>query len=283
MVSAISRITISCTLLILVVAAGIIGVMATEGLSYIDALYFVIVTIATVGYGDIAPATGAGRLVAVLIIIAGVGMFVSVFATAVEGLVSRSERRARQHKINMMIGLFFSEAGTEILGSFARIDPRAGEIRDHLIFSKDPGVEDFRHMRRFLEGHTYAVDAGAADLPGLQRLLEEKKDFLLRLLENPALFEHDAFTDLLHAVFHLREELAVRDDLAALPGTDCAHLAGDIARAYRALALEWLGYLQHLHATYPYLFSLAVRRNPFDESASAVVLEGTGVREKTAV
>ncbi|MDG6251150.1 MAG: potassium channel family protein [Methanocalculus sp.] len=271
MVSAPSRITISCTLLLLIVTAGVLGVMATEGLSLSDAVYFVVVTIATVGYGDIAPVTGAGRLIAVLIIIAGVGTFVSVFATAVEGLVSRSERRARQRKINMMMGLFFSEAGTELLGSFARLDPRAGELRDTLAPGSDPGAEDFRRMRRCLEGHGFAVDAAAADLPGLQRLLEGKKEFLLRLLENPALFEHDVFTDLLHAVFHLREELAVRDDLAVLSGADRTHLAGDISRAYRALALEWLGYLQHLHATYPYLYSLAARRNPFDESAGPVV------------
>gem|GEM_PF-2128974 len=148
MVSAPSRITISCTLLLLIVTAGVLGVMATEGLSLSDALYFVVVTIATVGYGDIAPATGAGRLIAVLIIIGGVGTFVSVFATAVEGLVSRSERRARQHKINMMMGLFFSEAGTEFLDAFARLDPRAGELRETLAPGSDPGAEDFRRMRR---------------------------------------------------------------------------------------------------------------------------------------
>lgn len=271
MVSATSRITISVALLALIVTAGVLGVMVTEGLSFIDAVYFVVVTIATVGYGDIAPATGAGRLVAVLLIVAGVGTFVSVFATVVESLVSQNERQARIRKINMILGIFYSEAGTEILTAFARLDPDAEAIREQLVVRGDSDVEDFRRIRQCLAGHRYAVDGSAADLAGLAQLLEGKKEFLLRLMENPAIFEHDAVTDLLHAVFHLREELLLRDDLAALPEADRAHLTGDISRAYRLLALEWLGYLRHLQTTYPYLFSLAVRRNPFDDRASPTV------------
>ena len=40
-----------------------------------DALWYVIVTISTVGYDDQYPVTGAGRVVGVLIIIVGVGIF----------------------------------------------------------------------------------------------------------------------------------------------------------------------------------------------------------------
>ena len=44
----------------------------------------------------------------------------------------------------------------------------------------------------------------------------QKRDFLLRLLENPNLLEHDSFANLLLAVFHLTEELAQRRDLDRL-------------------------------------------------------------------
>ncbi|MDN7023710.1 two pore domain potassium channel family protein [Methanoculleus sp. FWC-SCC1] len=267
MVSATSRITISFALLALIVIGGVLGVMATEGLSLPDAAYFVIVTIATVGYGDIVPQTGAGRLVAALLIIAGVGTFVSVFATVVESFVSRNERRARRRKITMIVGAFYSEAGTEILRAFARLDPEVDAIQENL----DVRGDDFVRVRQCFEEHRYGIDGNVADLAGLQILLEGKKEYLLRLMENPAIFEHDAFTDLLYAVFHLREELMLRDNLAALPDADRAHLASDISRAYRHLALEWLGYLQHLRTAYPYIFSLAVRRNPFDDLASATI------------
>ncbi|GEM_PF-6682769 len=44
--------------------------------------------------------------------------------------------------------------------------------------------------------------------------------------------------------------------------------AGDIERAYALLIREWLSHLDHLKASYPYLFSLAVRTNPFNPTAS---------------
>ena len=53
--------------------------------------------------------------------------------------------------------------------------------------------------------------------------------------------------------------------------TDLAHLAADTARAYSLLVREWLAYMKHLKDQYPYFFSLAIRSNPFDPQASAVV------------
>ncbi len=40
-----------------------------------DALWWVLVTISTVGYGDYYPVTDAGRFVAIFVIVAGVGVF----------------------------------------------------------------------------------------------------------------------------------------------------------------------------------------------------------------
>jgi hypothetical protein len=99
----------------------------------------------------------------------------------------------------------------------------------------------------------------------------EQRDFLLRLLENPNLLEHRSFTNLLRAVFHLTEELTFRRNLHNLPQTDYEHLSVDIKRAYVLLISEWLAYMKYLRDYYPYLFSLAVRTNPFDPDASPEV------------
>jgi len=101
--------------------------------------------------------------------------------------------------------------------------------------------------------------------------LKEKRQFLLNLLENPNLLEHESFTNLLWAVFHLTDELTHRKGLDRLPENDYQHLAGDIKRAHHLLILEWLNYMKHLKTNYPYLFSLAVRTNPFDANASVEV------------
>ena len=67
---------------ILVLEFGSIGILAieqyAEGANITDAsdaLWYVMVTISTVGYGDAFPVTNAGRLVGTLIIIVGVGIF----------------------------------------------------------------------------------------------------------------------------------------------------------------------------------------------------------------
>jgi len=35
--------------------------------------------------------------------------------------------------------------------------------------------------------------------------------------------------------------------------------------------VQWLAYMKHLKKEYPYLFSLAVRTNPFDPDVSVAV------------
>jgi len=56
-----------------------------------------------------------------------------------------------------------------------------------------------------------------------------------------------------------------------LPPADLHHLSVDIQRVYALLVPEWLKYMSYLKDHYPYLFNLAMRTNPFDDSASVVV------------
>ncbi len=119
-------------------------------------------------------------------------------------------------------------------------------------------------MNGRLRHYGYAIDIERVNL-------EHLRDFLVRLLENPNLLEHESFTELLRAVFHLTEELQSRDDMSCLPESDCQHLAGDIKRVYVLIVRGWLDYMEYLRDSYPYLFSLAMRTNPFDRDASPVV------------
>lgn len=45
----------------------------------------------------------------------------------------------------------------------------------------------------------------------------------------------------------------------------------DLRRVYSALAGQWLFYMRYQQTHYPYLFSLAVRTNPFDQNASVQI------------
>jgi hypothetical protein len=87
------------------------------------------------------------------------------------------------------------------------------------------------------------------------------------------LLEHEHFSELLRAVFHLSEELSARKTLENLPQPDIKHLNGDVRRIYTLLAKQWIDHMEYLKKAYPYLFSLAMRTNPFDEKASPIVKE----------
>lgn len=179
--------------------------------------------------------------------------------------------RARLEKLNMVIGVFFSEVGTTLLTNFSDHDPALEHVRKNLIVTNDWSEQDFFDVSKRLKGYEYGVDIQRVDLEGLCGFLVGKRDFLVRLLENPTLFEHESFTEVLRAVFHLTEELSNREELTELPHQDYEHLAGDIKRAYILLVHQWLDYMKHLKDNYPYLFSLAMRMNPFDEDASPLV------------
>jgi hypothetical protein len=186
-------------------------------------------------------------------------------------LLEESEKQARLKKLNMVIGAFFSEAGTGLLATFSGCDPMIDTIRKDLIVTDRWTSAEFQALANRLKGYEYGVEIDKVDLGNLRSYLLGKRDFMLRLLENPNLLEHELFTEMLQAVFHITEELLSRDDMTDLPALDKAHLAGDIKRGYSRLVYQWLAYMQHLRDNYPYLFSLAIRTNPFDRGASAII------------
>jgi hypothetical protein len=181
------------------------------------------------------------------------------------------ERRTRLEKLNMVIGTFFSEVGTKLLIYFSDFDPKLSDIKKDLVITGNWTKKEFLHITRKLRAYNYEVDIEQINLQNLKTFAVDKREFLLRLLQNPNLLEHESFTELLRAVFHMTEELEWRTDLGGLPESDRKHLAGDIKRAYGLLVHEWIDYMKHLKNNFPYLFSLAMRTNPFDQDASPVI------------
>jgi hypothetical protein len=192
----------------------------------------------------------------------------------IDRVLQERERQARLENLNMVIGAFFSEVGTRLLQALSEVDPHKEQMRSELVVGAKWTDREFSDKREWVEDYRYDVSIDQVDWEGLKSFLVGKRDFLLRVLENPNLMEHESFTELLRAVFHVLEELGARVTFEGLPASDYAHLANDMKRAYLRLVAEWLGYMKYLKACYPYLFSLAVRSNPFDRGASVVVQEG---------
>jgi hypothetical protein len=189
----------------------------------------------------------------------------------IENLLNIREKKSKMAKLNMVIGTFFSDTGTRLAKSFFQLDPDAEGIRGQLVIKDDWTNERFASAVNLLRKHKYDLQIDKVDLLELRTYLLDKRKFLMRLLENPNLLEHDNFTDMLWAIFHLTEELIHREELKGLPQSDIKHLLGDMKRAYQAVIFEWIEYMKYLKTEYPYLFSLAMRTNPFNPSASIYV------------
>jgi hypothetical protein len=189
----------------------------------------------------------------------------------IERVLARREMQAKLEKLNMVVGAFFSEVGNHLLQDLIKHFDNREEISSHLNVTADWTKRDFQTAVGFADHLRVEVDCRKVDLGRLKAFLAEKRTFLLTLLENPNLLEHDRFTDLLWAVTHLDEELEARTSFIGLPDKDLEHLAVDIQRMYDHLASEWLDYVQHLKSRYPFLFSLVLRTHPFQEQQSPII------------
>jgi len=194
-----------------------------------------------------------------------------VVTLVLERLLELRERSQRLEKLRMLIGTFFSWTGYHLLDRLAELDRHLPAYASLLLARPDWTDADFDRVRATVASRQFSLALTGGTLADLRLFLHERAEFMIRLLENPMILEHETFTELLRATFHLIEELEFRQEIEALPESDLAHLTADCERVYRLLVTEWIDHLQYLGRNYPYLYSLAVRMNPFNPDADAVV------------
>jgi len=105
------------------VALGAIGIFGAENgqnaniRSIGDAFWWAIVTTTTVGYGDVSPVTSEGRLIAVALMLVGIG-FIGVFTATITSFFFDQERsddveelRARLSRIEAKLDAVLATSG----------------------------------------------------------------------------------------------------------------------------------------------------------------------------
>ncbi len=198
-------------------------------------------------------------------------VYIIIVILMIERILKERERQAVMRKLNMVIGVFFSEVGNRLLKELSVYVVSCEELKGHLLINGTWKENDFFNALEYLHKSDIKIDSSRCEKRTLKGFLVEKRGFLVSLLENQNLLEHEEFTDLLWSVFHLVEELEARDSFVNMPQSDVDHINGDIKRVYGHLSHEWVMYMQHLKHDYPYLFSLAVRLNPMIESPDPAV------------
>ena len=155
------RLLLPLSLVIGVIGGGTVGyrwLWRDVGGTWLDALFMTVTTITTIGYGEVKPLTGAGRVFTMIIAFVGIGSLFYTFSVVMESLVARriadpAGRRRMARKIEELSGHVIvaglgrvgrqaarelQEAGT----TFTIIDPsaaagRAAEERGYLLLPGD--------------------------------------------------------------------------------------------------------------------------------------------------
>lgn len=190
-------------------------------------------------------------------------IYIFLTSMVIDRLLNRREKFERLRRLNTIIGVFFSEMGKELIKYFIKFDVNFEKIRDEFSIETQWTEEKCIQVKSLLKNYMCKIDSRVENIDELSTFLNGKRKFLTELMGNPNLMENEEFTELLIAVFHVLEELQCREDIQCLPDEDYKHLSNDIERAYLRLINQWIAYMGHLKKEYPFLYSFAMRTNPF--------------------
>ncbi|MEN8615220.1 potassium channel family protein [Dehalogenimonas sp. THU2] len=255
------RLSLALTILLSVVALGTIGFVTIEGMSPFDAFYLTVLTITTVGYGDIVPITSIGRLLAMALVVTGFTFFTAVVVTSVQVVFERREEKRRTQQLSTLTTLFFSEIGDKLIKFITPCDLNIDQIRTAMTSAQSWTDADFTHLIKTLRHHPLEIDPRLLDIEAVRTLLSTH--LLLTFLENPHIFDHVLFNGLLRATFHLRDELTAHRDFSQIPKAKLDHISNDIKKVYQPAIKLWLEHMVYMKKSYPVLFSTILDSNPF--------------------
>ncbi len=166
------RVTLIVGLLLLILLGGTLGYMFFENTSFWDGLYLTVITITTVGYGDLVPIHTSGKIFTVFLVFAGVSLVMYIFGRITEtmiegGLRKIVERRKMDKKVARLRDHY-------IVCGFGRIGKVISKIlkennRPFVVIDKN--VEELKEVERrgYLELQGEASDDNTLLAAGIKR------------------------------------------------------------------------------------------------------------------
>lgn len=86
-----------------IILIGTISISLTEKMSIPDALWWSFVTTTTVGYGDISPTTGIGRIIAGILMLVGIGTIGMLTGTIATYFLEKNENLSEDNPITKLV------------------------------------------------------------------------------------------------------------------------------------------------------------------------------------
>ena len=177
------RLKTGIAILILIIITGSVGfyILEQPTLTYLDAFYYTLVTISTVGYGDITPQTIGGKILAIMIIVMGVGVVFIVIPTLFEFIVKKEISEVlklpeEQSKLsNHIIVCGWGKVGKTI------VDQLLQDKKPFAVIEMNP-----QRIKHLVDRQIVVIEGDARSEGILQKADIDKADFLFATLDDAA-------------------------------------------------------------------------------------------------
>jgi len=163
---ALARLRPPLILTILLLLIGTLGYMAIDGFPFLDAMYMTVISVATVGFGEVHPLSKAGRIFTMVLIMGGFAVFTYAIGVFVEVVARRD---------------LFALVGIK------RMETRIRALSDHyIVVGYTPIAQELARVFR-RRGVTFVVIEGEAN-----RLRQLKADGIELYIQGDC-FHNDAY------------------------------------------------------------------------------------------
>jgi voltage-gated potassium channel len=186
-----NRIIIALISCLVVLAIGTAGYVLIENYTLLDGLYMSVITIMTVGFGEVKPLSEAGRAFTIILIVLGFGTLAFAGKTVAESLLERVwSGKARTKKMKKKVSILKSHSlvcGFGRVGA-AAIDHFKATGYDFVVIEADP--DKCRELQEldclYIEGdatrESVLLEAGIKSAAGLLALLDSDPENLFVVL-----------------------------------------------------------------------------------------------------
>lgn len=155
-----SKITIALLLLLMIFSAGVLGFRFFADYSWVDALYMTVITITTVGYGEVRPLDSSEKIFVSLLIISSIFIVGYAISVITEYILSKNIGSLREKKVerklesmnNHIIVCGYGRNGKQAVNKLLAYK------RPFLIIEKDEEI-----VERFSDDNTLFVLGNAVD------------------------------------------------------------------------------------------------------------------------
>lgn len=114
--------------------------------------------------------------------IAFIPMEVFFTTLVIDKLLEKREKEHLRDKLSMLIGVFFSELGTDILNTFVYVDDNTEIIAKEALVTKEWNKNEFKNLEKLVDEYEYDIDIKKVDLIALEKKLNAQKDLVINLI-----------------------------------------------------------------------------------------------------